>query len=191
MDKERGVVIEEWRGGLGAGTRIRDKQIPVLYYHSRYADRLPIGKPDIIRTAPAARLREFYDTWYRPERMAVIAVGDVDPQEIEHGIRDAFGPLKTARAAGRRRTARCRSTADVVSVIADPEVTQSSVQIVRKRPKERDQPRRRLPPSARRERSSSRCSTSASASWPGKPDAKFLAPAAGRQSLSPRSRHSR
>jgi zinc protease len=44
IDKERGVVIEEWRGGLGAGSRIRDKQIPVLFYHSRYADRLPISE---------------------------------------------------------------------------------------------------------------------------------------------------
>ena len=58
VDKERGVVIEEWRGGLGAGSRVRDKQIPVLFYKSRYADRLPIGKPDVIRTAPVARLRE-------------------------------------------------------------------------------------------------------------------------------------
>src|SRR3954469_2158459 len=66
IDKERGVVIEEWRGGLGAGSRVRARQIPVLFYHSRYADRLPIGKPDVIRTAPAARLRDFYDTWYRP-----------------------------------------------------------------------------------------------------------------------------
>src|SRR4029079_18497001 len=70
IDKERGVVIEEWRGGLGAGSRIRDKQFPMLFYKSHYADRLPIGKPDIIRTAPAARLRAFYDTWYRPDRMA-------------------------------------------------------------------------------------------------------------------------
>src|SRR5262245_21574030 len=59
IDKERGVVIEEWRGRLGAGSRIRDKQLPLLYYRSRYADRLPIGKPDVIRTAPAARLRTF------------------------------------------------------------------------------------------------------------------------------------
>ena len=68
IDKERGVVIEEWRGGLGAGSRVRDKQIPIIFYNSRYADRLPIGKPDIIRNAPAARLRAFYDTWYRPGR---------------------------------------------------------------------------------------------------------------------------
>src|SRR6266699_1749270 len=54
VDKERGVVIEEWRGRLGAGSRVRDKQIPVLYYNSRYAERLPIGKPEIIRNAPVA-----------------------------------------------------------------------------------------------------------------------------------------
>src|SRR4051812_3716002 len=55
IDKERGVVIEEWRGGLGAGSRIRDKQIPVLFYKSRYAERLPIGKPEILRSFAPAR----------------------------------------------------------------------------------------------------------------------------------------
>src|SRR6186713_1253772 len=92
IDKERGVVIEEWRGGLGAGSRIRDKQFPVLFDRSRYAGRLPIGKPDIIRNAPAARLRAFYDTWYRTERMAIIVVGDVDAAMMEQTIRAAFGP---------------------------------------------------------------------------------------------------
>src|SRR5215510_8608361 len=99
IDKERGVVIEEWRGRLGASTRIRDKQFPILYYNSRYAERVPIGKPEIIRNAPVARLRAFYDTWYRPERMAVVAVGDMNPQTLEAAIRDAFGPLKARAAA--------------------------------------------------------------------------------------------
>src|SRR6188768_2271521 len=53
INKERGVVIEEWRGRLGASTRVRDKQVPVLYYKSRYAERNPIGKPDIILNAPS------------------------------------------------------------------------------------------------------------------------------------------
>src|SRR5258708_30917547 len=70
IDKERGVVIEEWRGGLGASSRIRDKQIPVLFYHSRYAARLPIGKPEILKSFPAARLRAFYDTFHRPSSTA-------------------------------------------------------------------------------------------------------------------------
>src|SRR4051812_17984425 len=83
IDKERGVVIEEWRGGLGAGSRVRDKQIPVLFYHSRYAERLPIGKPDILRSFPAARLRAFYDTFYRPEKMGVVAVGDMEAEKLE------------------------------------------------------------------------------------------------------------
>src|SRR5690349_3337733 len=72
IDKERPVVIEEWRLGLGAGSRVRDKQLPLLFHQSRYAERLPIGKPEVIRTAPPERLRAFYDTWYRPERMALI-----------------------------------------------------------------------------------------------------------------------
>src|SRR5438045_2850572 len=55
VDKERGVVVEEWRGGLGAGSRIRDKQLPVLFHDSRYAERLPIGKPEIMKNAPIAR----------------------------------------------------------------------------------------------------------------------------------------
>jgi zinc protease len=72
VERERGVVIEEWRGRLGAGSRISEKQLPLLYYNSRYAQRLPIGKPEILKGAPPARLRAFYDTWYRPDRMAIV-----------------------------------------------------------------------------------------------------------------------
>jgi len=140
VDKERGVVIEEWRGGLGAGSRIRDKQFPVLFYQSRYADRLPIGKPEIIRNAPVERLRAFYDTWYRPDRIAVIAVGDADPQQLERTIKDAFAPL-TARAPAAqppdRRVPLHQQT--LASVVTDPELTRSSVEIVRKRPREGEQ----------------------------------------------------
>jgi zinc protease len=137
VDKERGVVVEEWRGGLGAGSRIRDKQIPVLFHDSRYAQRLPIGKPDIIRNAPVARLRSFYDTWYRPERQAVIVVGDVDQQKIEQSIKTLFSPL-TDRAAAAPipdRKVPLHQEA-LVSVVADSEVTQSNVQILRKRQRE-------------------------------------------------------
>jgi zinc protease len=140
VDKERGVVIEEWRGGLGAGSRIRDKQFPILFYQSRYAERLPIGKPDIIRNAPVARLRAFYDTWYRPERIAVIAVGDADPSQLEQTIKAAFTPL-TARAPAAeppdRRVPLHQQT--LASVVTDPELTRSSVEVVRKRPREGEQ----------------------------------------------------
>src|SRR6478672_11007883 len=103
IDKERGVVIEEWRGGLGAGSRVRDKQIPVLFWHSRYADRLPIGKVEILRAFTPARLKAFYDTFYRPDRMAVVAVGDMDPQKLEDMIKSTFGGLKARTASAPER----------------------------------------------------------------------------------------
>jgi zinc protease len=137
IDKERGVVIEEWRGGLGAGSRIRDKQIPVLFYHSRYAERLPIGKPDILRTFPPARLKAFYDTFYRPDRMAVVAVGDMDPQKLEEMIKAAFGGLAPRAAAPAARKVDVPLHEEtLVSVVSDPEVTQSSVTLLRKRPRQ-------------------------------------------------------
>jgi zinc protease len=140
IDKERGVVIEEWRGRLGASSRISDAQIPLLYYQSRYAQRLPIGKPEIIRNAPAARLRAFYDTWYRPERMAVVVVGDASPDQIEAGIRAAFGPLADRAPAAQAPDATIPLHEEsLFKVTTDPEVTQSSVQLLHKRPKDRDQ----------------------------------------------------
>ena len=139
IDKERPVVIEEWRLGLGASSRIRDKQFPIIFWHSRYAERLPIGKPDIIRNAPPERLRAFYDTWYRPDHMAVVAVGDVDPAKMEQDIRTTFTPL-APRAAAAPEPNRSVPINDqmLVSVVTDPELTRSSVQILRKRPRAPD-----------------------------------------------------
>jgi zinc protease len=137
--KEKPVVIEEWRQGLGAGSRVRDKQLPLLFYKSRYAERLPIGKPDVIRNAPPERLRAFYDAWYRPERMALIVVGDINPEQIENAIKSSFGPLK-ARAPELPmpdRTVPIHKET-LVSVVSDSELTRSSVSIERKRPRESD-----------------------------------------------------
>ncbi|HXD73261.1 MAG TPA: pitrilysin family protein, partial [Vicinamibacterales bacterium] len=136
IDKERGVVIEEWRGGLGAGSRVRDKQIPVLFYHSRYAERLPIGKPDILRSFKPERLRAFYDTFYRPDMMAVVAVGDMDPQKLEEMITSTFGGLKARTAAPAERKVEVPLHKEtLISVVTDTEITQSSVSLLRKRPR--------------------------------------------------------
>jgi zinc protease len=137
IDKERGVVIEEWRGGLGAASRVRDKQIPVLYYHSRYAERLPIGKPDIILNFPPERLRAFYDMFYRPDRMALVVVGDADPQKMIDAIQAKFGPLKPRDGNPVPRVNDVPLQKELlVSVVTDPELTQSSVSIIRKRPRQ-------------------------------------------------------
>lgn len=82
IDKERGVVIEEWRLGQGANSRLRDKYFPILFKGSRYAERLPIGKKENLETFDQEVLRRFYRDWYRPDLMAVIAVGDFDSAQV-------------------------------------------------------------------------------------------------------------
>ena len=93
IDKERGVVLEEWRLGQGAAARLRDRQFPLLVQGSRYADRSPIGTPESIRTFAHARLRQFYDDWYRPDLMSVIAVGDLDQAAVAKLIGERFGAI--------------------------------------------------------------------------------------------------
>ncbi len=93
IDNERGVIVEEWRRGRGAGGRIRDKILPVLLADSHYKDRLPIGDTTIIKNAAYDTLRRFYRHWYRPDLMAVVAVGDFDVDRIEALIREHFDAL--------------------------------------------------------------------------------------------------
>ncbi len=109
-----------------------------MFYGSRYAERLPIGKPEILRTAPAARLRAFYDTWYRPELMAIVAVGDIDAAQAEQSIRSAFGPIAARAPAGQPPNAQVPLHSELlVNVATDPELTSSSVRLVTKQPAER------------------------------------------------------
>ncbi|MCC6317576.1 MAG: insulinase family protein [Gemmatimonadaceae bacterium] len=130
---ERGVVLEEWRGGLGAETRIRDQQFPVIFKGSRYADRLPIGLPEVIRNANPAPLRRFYRDWYRPDLMAVIAVGDVNPVQIERMIRQRFGRLRpVARPRPRTGFPVPANQAPLVTIATDPEEQVTSVGVLYK-----------------------------------------------------------
>ena len=134
IDKERGVVIEEWRGGLGASTRLRDQQIPVLYHGSKYAERLPIGKPEVLKTFTPGTLRDFYTRWYRPDRMALIVVGDIDPAAIEAQVKALFGPLRKPASPPPRRSYDVPLHSELlVKVATDPEAARSSVSVMRKR----------------------------------------------------------
>ena len=97
IDRERGVVIEEWRGRLGAGTRMQEPQMKALFGASRYIDRLPIGTPEILKSFPPQRLRDFYQAQYRPDRMAVIVVGDIEVAAAEELVRqELLGHAVTA-----------------------------------------------------------------------------------------------
>jgi zinc protease len=140
IDKERGVVIEEWRGRLGAGSRLTDLQVPVLFHKSKYAERLPIGKPEIIKSAPADRIRAFYTRWYRPDRMAVVVVGDIDTDQMLALIRKEMGALPKPSAAAPPRTYDVPLHPEtLVKVATDPEAQGSSVSIMRKRKRGSDE----------------------------------------------------
>src|SRR5690242_12808626 len=93
IEKERGIVLSEWRMHLGAGERISDKIRRVPLEGSRYADRPPIGDPDVIRNVRREQLTRFYDDWYRPDLMAVIVVGDVNRDVVVGMIKQRFSSL--------------------------------------------------------------------------------------------------
>jgi len=93
INKERGVVVEEWRLGQGAQERMLRKWFPVVFQNSMYANRLPIGKKEIIETAPYDTIKKFYKDWYRPDLMAVVAVGDFDVDAVEKMIKEEFSIL--------------------------------------------------------------------------------------------------
>jgi zinc protease len=136
IDKERGVVMEEWRLGRGADERMQRQQFPVIFHDSRYAVRLPIGKPENIQGVPYARLRAFYKDWYRPEWMAVIAVGDVDPDKMEKLIRDNFSDLpKRTDMKEVPRFDVPPHEQTLMSIVSDKEATSSSVALLVKRPR--------------------------------------------------------
>jgi zinc protease len=138
IEKERGVIREEWRTGRGAEGRMRDAQLPILFAGSRYADRLPIGLMEIIDHGAPQRLRDFYREWYRPELMAVVVVGDLDATRVEARIRELFGPLGPPPGARQRPSFGVPDHSGLQFAIAtDPEATASQVALYVKRPVER------------------------------------------------------
>jgi zinc protease len=183
IDRERGVVIEEWRGRLGASTRMQEPQLRGLFgATSRYTSRLPIGTPEILRGFPPARLRAFYTDHYRADRMAVVAVGDLDPAAVEQQIRQYFEPLP-ARPPQTRTVYDIAPHRDTRYVfVSDREAQGSSVSVVIKRPLRRlrslDDYRQSLVQSLLEQMFNARLGELARL-----PDAPFLGASAGDQTL--------
>jgi zinc protease len=91
IEKERGVVLEESRLSKGSQERMSRLYYPRLFNGSKYAERLPIGQDSILKTFKPETLRRFYKQWYRPNLMAVMVVGDIEPAVAEQKIRAHFG----------------------------------------------------------------------------------------------------
>jgi len=134
IDKERGVIIEEWRLGRGADARMRDKQLPIVFNDSRYAERLPIGDKRTLETFKHETLKSFYRDWYRPDLMAVIAVGDFDKKTIEQLIKKHFSGIPTPAGERPRPSYPVPNhTQTLYAIASDPEATISNVAIYFKR----------------------------------------------------------
>jgi zinc protease len=131
VDKERGVVLEEWRRGRGAFQRLFDKQAKVLFKGSRYADRLTIGLPETLKGAPRDTLVRYYKDWYRPDNMAVIAVGDLDDTAaVEKMIHEKFGDLKNpAKARPRTQAGVPKADGTRISIETDRELPTQIVSV--------------------------------------------------------------
>jgi zinc protease len=131
---ERGVVVEEWRGRRGAGDRMLQQWLPIAFKDSRYAERLPIGKVEILQSATPQLLRRFYQDWYRPDLMAVVAVGDFDPAQIEALITKHFSSIVMPSSPRPRVLHDVPDNAQpLVAVATDREAASTSINLIFKR----------------------------------------------------------
>ena len=133
INKERGVIHEEWRSGKDASERMKQKWLPVLLKDSRYAKRLPIGKMSVVDSCPPENLRRFRNDWYRPDLEAIIAVGDFNREEIVNKIKEKFSKIPSSD------NERVKKHYDIplpkgtyISIVTDKEATTSNIQIVYK-----------------------------------------------------------
>lgn len=133
IEKERGVVLEEWRLRLGANQRMLNEYIPVLLKDSKYAERLPIGTKESILGTTQERIKQFYTDWYRPDLMAFIVVGDIDPDSIEQKIIAQFSHIKSPETIREIEVYPVKDNDEPLTcVVSDKENTYSHIRIAYK-----------------------------------------------------------
>ncbi len=133
IDKERGVIMEEWRQRRGASARIFDEQFQVLVKDSKYAERIPIGLPEIVENCPYERLESFYRKWYRPDLMAVMMVGDFETDQALDMIMELFGRIPSPnqpQAPGFYEVPKHKEPRIIIS--SDPEASRATATITYK-----------------------------------------------------------
>ena len=124
IEKERGVIREEWRTSTDAQMRLWEQQLPKMFPGSRYADRLPIGTLDVLNNFKPNELRDYYKKWYRPDLQAVIVVGDIDVDRIEATIRTMFSDIPAPVNPAKRELAAVPDNKEpLVSIATDKEST--------------------------------------------------------------------
>lgn len=130
IENERGVVLEEWRLGRGPDQRMMEVYLPLVFKDSRYAERLPIGEKDVIENFEYKTIRNFYEAWYRPDLMAVVAVGDIDPAVMEQKIKEQFSDIKLPKNPKERPVYRVPDHEEtLVAIATDPEAAFTQVRL--------------------------------------------------------------
>ena len=103
IDKERGVIQEEWRSRNTASQRMNERMMPVLMAGSKYADCMPIGSMDIVKNFDHQALRDYYQKWYRPDLQGVVVVGDINVDEVEAKIKKIFADIPKPKKNAAKR----------------------------------------------------------------------------------------
>ncbi len=130
IEKERGVIREEWRTRGGAQSRILEKLLPEMYKGSKYANRLPIGKIEVIENFKPDELRAFYHKWYRPDLQGIIVVGNVDVDKVETKIKHLFSPINLDPNRPKREYFPVPDNDDpIVATATDPEATRINLMV--------------------------------------------------------------
>lgn len=135
IENERGVVREEWRRGDDARTRMMKAFFAIEQKGSRFAERSPIGLPQVINTFKPSTLINFYHNWYRPDLQAVVVVGDVDPKQIEEKITKIFSSIPNSANKPAKEVYSIPVNDKLETVYySDPELSAASVRILAKYP---------------------------------------------------------
>jgi len=138
INKERGVIMEEMRGGRGAEQRMRDQYFKVMLNGSRYAERLPIGTEEIVMNFDPEVIRKFHADWYRPDLQSLIVVGDIDPVQIESEIKRLFSDMKVPKEIKPRTEYKVELlNKNQFIKVTDPEMSYTLGQIFMKHPEEK------------------------------------------------------
>lgn len=118
IDKERGVIHEEWRTSMGAMMRMYEQVFPVIYQNNRYGHRLPIGTMEVVDHFPYQALRDYYEKWYRPDLQGIIVVGDINVDSVEQKIKRLFSPIRMPENPAEREYFSVADNAEPIITVA-------------------------------------------------------------------------
>ena len=135
IDNERGVIHEEWRTGQGAMMRMYEQALPKAFEGSKYGHRLPIGTIEVIDNFPYQALRDYYETWYRPDQQGIVVVGDIDVDKVEAKIKELFSPIQMPANAPERKYEQVPDNKEpIITIAKDKEQPSTIIYIWHKHP---------------------------------------------------------